>query len=105
VIHHETSPTRRNEAVFALNPLGKVPVLIRDDGRVLFDSNVICEYFDGLDGKHRLIPPTPRRACSRSEPSRSPRESRMPVSLRAGRHRGGPHTCVGPTCTPGRLPR
>jgi len=31
-----------------------------NDGRVLFDSNVICEYFDGLDGKHRLIRPTPR---------------------------------------------
>ena len=32
VIHHETSPTRRNEAVFAANPLGKVPVLICADG-------------------------------------------------------------------------
>jgi glutathione S-transferase len=29
VVHHETSPTRRNEQVFAENPLGKVPVLIR----------------------------------------------------------------------------
>ena len=28
VVHHETSPTRRNETVFAANPLGKVPVLI-----------------------------------------------------------------------------
>ena len=25
VVHHETSPTRRNDAVFALNPLGKWP--------------------------------------------------------------------------------
>jgi glutathione S-transferase len=56
VIHHETSPTRRNEAVFALNPLGKVPVLICDDGTVLFDSNVICEYLDGLHTRDRLIP-------------------------------------------------
>ncbi|HEV7446148.1 MAG TPA: glutathione S-transferase N-terminal domain-containing protein, partial [Steroidobacteraceae bacterium] len=37
VVHHETSPTRRNEEVLALNPLGKVPVLICDDGAVLFD--------------------------------------------------------------------
>ena len=29
VVHHETSPTRRNEQVFAENPLGKVPVLLR----------------------------------------------------------------------------
>lgn len=56
VIHHETSPTRRNEEVFALNPLGKVPVLICDDGTVLFDSNVICEYLDGLHAGERLIP-------------------------------------------------
>jgi len=57
VIHHETSPTRRNEAVFALNPLGKVPVLVCDDGAVLFDSNVICEY---LDRGGRVIPADPQ---------------------------------------------
>src|SRR5215475_10540696 len=61
VIHHETSPTRRNEAVFALNPLGKVPVLICDDGEVLFDSNVICEYLDGLHQGPGLIPSHPRQ--------------------------------------------
>jgi len=60
VIHHETSPTRRNDEVFALNPLGKVPVLICDDGSVLFDSNVICEYLDGLHPGPRLIPSQPR---------------------------------------------
>jgi glutathione S-transferase len=59
VIHHETSPTRRNEEVSALNPLGKVPVLIRDDGAVLFDSNVICEYLDGMHPNARLIPGEP----------------------------------------------
>jgi glutathione S-transferase len=56
VIHHDTSPTRRNDEVFALNPLGKVPVLIVDDDLVLFDSNVICEYLDGLQAGARLIP-------------------------------------------------
>ncbi|MBT2117644.1 glutathione S-transferase family protein [Dyella sp. LX-66] len=56
VIHHETSPTRRNEAVYAVNPLGKVPVLLLDDGEVLFDSGVICEYLDGLHGGPKLIP-------------------------------------------------
>lgn len=57
VIHHETSPTRRNDAVFALNPLGKVPVLILEGGLALFDSTVICEYLDGLAAQ-RLIPGT-----------------------------------------------
>ena len=56
VIHHETSPTRRNDAVFAVNPLGKVPVLVLDDGLALFDSAVICDYLDGLHGGPRLIP-------------------------------------------------
>ena len=38
-----------------LNPLGKIPVLERDDGEVLFDSPVIVEYLDTLGGE-RLIP-------------------------------------------------
>ena len=48
VIHHETSPTRRNETVYAENPLGKVPVLIRPGQKPLFDSDVICAYLDTL---------------------------------------------------------
>jgi glutathione S-transferase len=59
VVHHETSPTRRNDEVFAVNPLGKVPVLICDDGTVLFDSNVICEYLDSQHDGTRLIPAAP----------------------------------------------
>jgi glutathione S-transferase len=58
VIHHETSPTRRNETVFAINPLGKVPVLILDDGLALFDSSVICDYLDRLHSGRSLIPPS-----------------------------------------------
>jgi len=58
VQHHETSPTRRNEAVFAENPLGKVPVLIRPGLPTLFDSDVICAYLDTLHSGRPLIPPT-----------------------------------------------
>jgi glutathione S-transferase len=56
VIHHETSPTNRNDTVFAANPLGKVPVLIDDNGLALFDSNVICERLDGQHDGPPLIP-------------------------------------------------
>ena len=36
----------------ALNPLGKIPALLLDDGSVIYDSPVICEYLDTLgDGK------------------------------------------------------
>jgi glutathione S-transferase len=59
VLHHETSPLQRNEEVFAFNPLGKVPVLTCDDGTVLFDSSVICEYLDGLHDGRKLIPSLP----------------------------------------------
>jgi glutathione S-transferase len=38
------------------NPLGKVPVLLMDDGTALFDSRVIVEYLDGLTPVSRLIP-------------------------------------------------
>ena len=56
VIRHETSPIRRNEAVYAVNPLGQVPVLLCDDGLALFDSAVICAYLDNLHAGPRLIP-------------------------------------------------
>lgn len=57
VVHHETSPTRRNEQVFAENPLGKVPVLIRPGRPPIFDSDVICAYLDTLHSGRKLIPP------------------------------------------------
>jgi len=38
------------------NPLGKMPVLILEDGRSIFDSRVILEYFDMLAGGGRIIP-------------------------------------------------
>jgi glutathione S-transferase len=50
----DTSP--RDETVAKANPLAKVPTLIRDDGRALYDSVVIVEYLDGLAEHPRLIP-------------------------------------------------
>jgi glutathione S-transferase len=40
------------------NPLGKVPVLILEDGEVLYDSPVICEYLDSLHDGAKLFPPS-----------------------------------------------
>lgn len=56
IIDQETSPTNRNPEVFAVNPLGKVPVLITPEAGAIFDSLVICDYLDGLHGGRRLIP-------------------------------------------------
>ena len=38
------------------NPLGKVPCLILDDGRTLYDSRVICQYLDALPPANAVIP-------------------------------------------------
>lgn len=38
------------------NPLGKVPTLILENGKTLFDSPVICEYLDSLHQGAPLIP-------------------------------------------------
>lgn len=40
------------------NPLGKIPALIRADGRALYDSSVIVDYLDGLVADPKLIPET-----------------------------------------------
>jgi len=37
-----------NPAIMADNPLSKIPTLVREDGLVLFDSLVICEYLNAL---------------------------------------------------------
>jgi glutathione S-transferase len=38
------------------NPLGKIPVLVLDDGSAIFDSPVILEYLDHLAGGGKIIP-------------------------------------------------
>lgn len=43
-------PIQRDKEIIAKNPLGKVPTFITDDGQVLYDSRVICEYLDDLAG-------------------------------------------------------
>lgn len=40
------------------NPLAKVPVLVTDSGKAIYDSPVIVEYLDGLVPEPRLIPAT-----------------------------------------------
>jgi len=54
-----TSMLRPNLPLMRLNPFSKIPTLITDDGKVLFDSDVICEYLDSLHGTLRLHPLDP----------------------------------------------
>ena len=42
------SPVAPNPAVTGVNPIGKVPCLILNDGTALYDSRVVCRYLDRL---------------------------------------------------------
>ena len=45
-----------DDSILGQNPLGKIPALILDDSRVLYDSRVIVEYLDTITGGARLFP-------------------------------------------------
>ena len=57
----EESPWVAETRVPDYNPLGKVPVLILDDGTALYDSRVIVEYLDTVSPVSRLIPEPSRQ--------------------------------------------
>jgi glutathione S-transferase len=47
--------TRPHAVLMEDNPLSKIPTLVLEDGTVLYDSRVICEYLDSLHGP-KLLP-------------------------------------------------
>ena len=49
-------PWESNTRVAEHNPLGKVPILIMDDGTTLYDSRVIVDYLDSANPVSRLMP-------------------------------------------------
>ena len=46
----QTTALSTDPAARSANPLGKIPALVLDDGKTLFDSHVICRYLDDLSG-------------------------------------------------------
>lgn len=50
------SLSKPNAEVMRDNPLGRIPTLILDDGRVFHESVVICEYLDSLHNGTPLFP-------------------------------------------------
>jgi glutathione S-transferase len=51
---------QKQPAFLAMNPIGKTPVLVLDDGLILSESTAITEYLDNLDGNPTLTGRTPR---------------------------------------------
>jgi len=45
------------------NPLNKIPILITDDGKAIYDSSVIVRYLDALAGGGILVPAPPAEQC------------------------------------------
>lgn len=51
----QTGPDR--DSITALNPLGRIPALVLDDGSAIFDSGAILDFLDEQAGDSALTPP------------------------------------------------
>ena len=51
-----TNPHDSTPALVAANPFSKVPALELDDGQVIYESLLICEYLDDMAGGGIMIP-------------------------------------------------
>src|SRR5262249_33447933 len=54
-------PTNFSDTLRQQNPLGKIPVLIAEDGIAYYDSRVILEFLDQHAGGGKIIPREPAR--------------------------------------------
>ncbi|MGH6916539.1 MAG: glutathione S-transferase N-terminal domain-containing protein [Geminicoccaceae bacterium] len=74
------------DAMRALNPLGRIPSLVLDDGEVLIDSAAILDFLDQTVGPDGRSSPDPASSAggpssgSRSPPARSTRSAPPPTS-------------------------
>ncbi len=55
---------QKQPAFLAMNPIGKTPVLVLDDGFVISECTAITEYLDNLDGAPTLTGRTPREKAA-----------------------------------------
>ncbi|MDZ4737274.1 MAG: glutathione S-transferase N-terminal domain-containing protein [Rhodospirillaceae bacterium] len=55
--------TSERATIEPLNPLGRIPALVLDDGEALIDSTMILDYLDELAGPERAL--TPRSGAER----------------------------------------
>ena len=55
-VHLRPSPMAPSAELSQKNPLSQIPALVLDDGDVLYDSRVICEYLDTLAPHTSLVP-------------------------------------------------
>ena len=56
LIDTHVTPTNPNAELNVDNPIGKVPVLLTENGMALYDSPVICEYLDSQHSGIKMFP-------------------------------------------------
>jgi len=54
-----TDTSSKSHTIRKQNPLGKIPTLITESGKALYDSRVILDYLDHLTGGGRIVPLDP----------------------------------------------
>jgi glutathione S-transferase len=54
-----TDTSSKSDTIRKQNPLGKIPTLITESGKALYDSRVILDYVDHLTGGGRIVPLDP----------------------------------------------
>jgi len=52
--------TDPNDSLRKINPLGKIPVLLVEDGSAIYDSRVILDYLDDRAGGGKIVPRQPK---------------------------------------------
>ena len=57
----QADPTKTDDTVRQQNPLGKIPVLIAEDGIAYYDSRVILDYLDDRAGGGKIVPRDPAK--------------------------------------------
>jgi len=82
--------TDPNPAIMHDNPLNKIPVAVLDDGTVLHDSRVICEYLDAHAPHPRLFPAGPERWDALRRQALADGLLDLAVIWRGERNRGAP---------------
>jgi glutathione S-transferase len=78
------------EALTRENPLSKIPCLITDDGRAVYDSPVICEYLDTLGDAPPLFPPSGSAARLSAQIMHALADGIMDAAVARRMHGGAP---------------
>lgn len=62
---HQVDPWNNPEDLLAVSPLGRVPVLVTDEGAAITESTTICKYLDGMGEHPSLFAPQPLEVLTR----------------------------------------